>query len=185
MSDNTAHGPQALPDPAWLRPLNLLSSGLNAAAAVIAATLLCAMTLLILVEIALRFFGTSTFMSDALVSYGVAAITFLAAPWALQHGAMIRVRILIDRVTGPARWIAEAFTLLTTGWILWFLLSYEWRSMMKLMARGSVSQDYHPIPLWIPEAFFSAGLALLLLQVVIRGLRLIALAQTDDRGVTL
>ena len=44
--------------------------------------------------------------------------------------------------------------------------------MTKLFARGSVSQHYLPIPLWIPEAIFLAGLLLLALQLVVRALRL-------------
>lgn len=177
--------PERTDDPGWLRLIAEGSSWLNRIAAVIAAALLVAMTSLILLEICLRLFSKSTYMADVLVGHGVAAITFLAAPWALQEGAMIRVSVLTDRLTGAARWLAEAFCLLTAGYITWFLMAYQWKSVAKLFARGSVSQHYVPIPLWIPEAFFLAGLALMLLQFVVRGLRLVAVGHADERALTL
>ena len=78
-------------DPAWLAFVSRVSSSLNLLCAVISAVIIAMMTLLIIIEICLRFFSLSTFMADTLVGYGVAATTFLAAAWALEHGAMIRV----------------------------------------------------------------------------------------------
>ena len=177
--------PALTDDPGWLAALAWVSSALNRIAAVVAAGLLVAMTALILLEIGLRAVSASTYMADVLVGYGVAAITFLAAPWALQEGAMIRVSVLIDRMGPRLRWIAEAFTLLTAGYITWFLMAYQWKTVVKLFERGSVSQHYIPIPLWIPEAFFLTGLALLFLQFVLRGLRLIAVGHAEERALTL
>ncbi|MCA0044916.1 TRAP transporter small permease [Celeribacter litoreus] len=185
MSTQIPPNPEGKTDPQWLSAIARVSAGLNTMAAVFAAVILALMTALIIVEIVLRFFDTSTYMADAFVSYGVAALTFLAAPWALEHGAMIRVKLLLDRVHGLPRVLAEGFTLLSTGWMLWFLLAYEWKTLTKLWDRGSVSQHIVPVPLWIPEAFFTAGLVLMLFQIVVRALRLIALRQSDNRAVTL
>lgn len=172
-------------DPVWLHAISRLSTALNRAAAVISAGLLVLMTGLILLEVVLRFFSHSTYMADVLVAYGVAAITFLAAPWALEAGSMIRVKVLTDRMSALPRRIAEAFTLLSAGAILWLLLAYQWKTVLKLWARGSLSQHFIQIPLWIPECFFLAGLALLLFQIVVRGLRLIAVGHSEERAVTL
>ena len=105
------HHPEVNDDPAWLAVIARISTALNKLAAVVSAALLVCMTSLILVEICMRFFSKSTYMADVLVGYGVAAITFLAAPWALEEGAMIRVTVLTDKMKGAVRWIAEAFAL--------------------------------------------------------------------------
>lgn len=177
--------PKRTDDPRWLHLVAQSSFWLNRIAAIIAAALLVSMTALILLEICMRLFSRSTYMADVLVGHGVAAITFLAAPWALQEGAMIRVSVLTDRLSGWLRWTAEAFCLLSAGYITWFLMVYQWKSVMKLFARGSVSQHYIPIPLWIPESFFLLGLALLMFQFAVRGLRLLAVGHADERALNL
>jgi len=172
-------------DPAWLRVLARVSSGLNSAAAAVAAVVLTLMTLLILVEIVLRFFSLSTFMADTLVGYGVAATTFLAVAWALEHGAMIRVSVLTNRFGPRLKWVSETFSLLCAEAILLFLAYYQWHTVAKLWSRGTLGQHYIKIPLWIPESFFLIGLALLALQVLVRLLRMFAVGHTQERSLTI
>lgn len=166
------------------RGMGALSSTLNRIAAVVAAVLIVLMTTLILVEIAMRIFGRSTFMADALVGYGVAAITFLAAGWAFEHGSMIRVTALTGALPGRLRRACDVFATLSTLALMLFLMSYQWALVGKLWGRGSVSQHYLPIPLWIPEIIFLTGLALLTLQLVVRALRLAA-GELSDETTTL
>lgn len=172
-------------DPAWLAAISRISTILNRTAAVISAALLVGMTLLILLEICMRMFSTSTYMADVLVGFGVAAITFLAAPWALEEGAMIRVTALTDQLSGVLRWIVEAFAISTSAGIMAFLAIHQWSAVTKLFARGSVSEHLIPIPLWIPESFFFVGLALILLQMVVRAIRLVVVGHTDEHALTL
>lgn len=163
-----------------------ISSFLNRVAAVIAATLLVLMTLHILIEIVLRLFGRSTFMADALVGYGVAAITFLAVSWALEQGSMIRVSVLTATMSLAGRRMADVFASVSTLLLILFLVSHQWSTVAKLLRRGSVSQHYLPIPLWIPEAIFLTGLLLLALQLTVRVLRLATGGETDtDNTLTL
>ena len=124
-------------------------------------------------------------MADTLVGYGVAATTFLAAAWALEHGAMIRVTALTNLLPTFGKWIAEVFCLISVEAILWFLISYQWHSVCKYWARGTVGQHYIKIPLWIPESFFLIGLVLLSLQVLVRVLRLFAVGHTSERSLTI
>lgn len=179
------HHPEVTDDPAWLKAIASISTLLNKCAAVSSATFLVLMTALILLEISMRLFSTSTYMADVLVGYGVAAITFLAAPWALEEGAMIRVTVLTDKMGARLRWVSEAFALAAAGALTWFLGLYQWLSVAKLFSRGSVSQHFIPIPLWIPEAFFLTGLALILLQIIVRALRLLAVGHAEERALTL
>jgi len=168
-----------------IRRLAALSTALNQVAAGAAAILLILMVALILVEIALRFYSHSTFMADALVGYGVAAITFLALGWALEKGTMIRVSVVTQRLSPKARWCADAFSIVCAEALVLFLMFYEWRSIVKLWRRESVSQHYFPIPLWIPESIFFAGLALLALQLLVRLCRLATPGREEEASLTL
>jgi len=179
------HHPDRNDDPVWLAAIARVSTILNRTAAVVSAALLVGMTLLILLEICMRMFSTSTYMADVLVGFGVAAITFLAAPWALEEGAMIRVTALTDQLSGVLRWIVEAFAISTSAGIMAFLAIHQWSAVTKLFARGSVSEHLIPIPLWIPESFFFAGLVLLLLQMVVRAIRLVVVGHADEHALTL
>ncbi|WP_328805925.1 TRAP transporter small permease [Salipiger abyssi] len=179
------HHPDRTDDPVWLAAIARVSTILNRTAAIISASFLVAMTLLILLEICMRIFSTSTYMADVLVGYGVAAITFLAAPWALEEGAMIRVTALTDKLSGAVRWIVEAFAIASSGGIMWFLAARQWQTVAKLFDRGSTSEHLIPIPLWIPESFFFVGLVLLLLQIIVRALRLVAVGHGEERALTL
>jgi len=172
-------------DPGWLALLAQLSRGLNRLAAALSALLLVLMTLLILVEIGMRFFGRSTFMADILVGYGVAAITFLAAAWALEQGSMIRVSVLTDRMRPRLRRATEAFCLISTGALILFLIRYQGSSVLRLWSRGSTNDTYYPVPLWIPESFFLTGLVLIALQILLRLCRLAAVGHAEDRALTL
>lgn len=181
MNDNNAgllH--PAASEPGWLRLIASLSSSLNRIAAGLAAVLLVLMVGLILVEIVLRFFSRSTFMADALVGHGVAAITFLAVGWALEQGSMIRVSVVTSRLGAVAGFVAETFSVVLAEILVLGLMVYQWRTVAKLWNRGSTTEHYLPIPLWIPEAIFFAGLSLLALQLLVRFCRLMATGRAAD-----
>lgn len=98
---------------------------------------------------------------------------------------MIRVTALTDQLSGVLRWIVEAFAISTSAGIMAFLAMHQWSAVTKLFARGSVSEHLIPIPLWIPESFFFTGLVLLLLQMVVRAIRLVVVGHADERALTL
>lgn len=176
--DNIA--PAKVQIPKWLSAIAKVSSTLNWIAACVAAILLTLMVGLVLVEIVMRLFSRSTFMTDVLVGFGVAAITFLALGWTLEQGSMIRITALTQRLNGIPRFIAELFSIVMTISIVTWLMSFVWRSLEKLWSRGTVSEHYMPIPLWIPEIIFLIGLGLLALQLLVRLLRLLSVGLDED-----
>lgn len=169
-----------LPEPNWLKPLSFFSTALNRIAAGAAAILLVMMVGLILIEIVLRFFSRSTFMTDVLVGYGVAAITFLALGHTLEQGSMIRISALTQRLSRIPRLLAAGFSIVTVELLAVWLMFFEWRSISKLWIRGTSSQHSLPIPLWIPEAIFFIGLGLLALQLLVLFLRLVAHGNAEN-----
>ncbi|AMM87303.1 TRAP transporter small permease subunit [Martelella sp. AD-3] len=179
------HLSEATDDPKWLRIIAHASTILNRAAAFVAACILVLMTAFTLLEICLRVFSKSTFMADSLVGNGVAAVAFLSAAWALEEGFMIRVKVLTDRAGPKLAWMCEFGTLVAVEALMVFLAWYQWKSVFKNWSRGTVSETYLPIPMWIPESFFLIGLSLMAFQVIVRILRLLAVGHADERALTL
>jgi TRAP-type C4-dicarboxylate transport system permease small subunit len=167
-------------DPAWLALLAGLSSALNRVAAVIASIVLLGMIGLILVEISMRLFSRSTHMTDVLVGYGVAFVTFLSMAWGLESSAMIRVGV-VRRIVGPAsKWAMELFSAVATLALMAFFGFFAFRSLARNLESGSLSQHYVQIPLWIPDAVFFTGIALVVLHLLVRTLRLFAVGLVDE-----
>lgn len=171
------------PDPAWLLPLARTSSALNYAAALVAAATLAAMTIYVLFEIGLRAFSYSTFMLDTLVGHGVAALIFLAMPWTLEKGAMIRVGYFIKTGGRRLRWWLEIWSTLAALAFLCFITRYQWATVSKDFLRGTTSQHYIPIPNWIPGTIFLCGLLLAILYLVVRLLRQLAVGTPVDAAM--
>ncbi len=139
------------------------------------AILLC-MTGLILTEIVLRtFFSSSTHMADELVGYGIGAMSFLALGQSLEKGTLIRMNLLLANLDdrGKVRWLIEILCILfgvfSCGMAFWFFT----RNVLRNYERGYVSETMAQIPLWLPEAFVSVGLAILLLQFLSHFLRVL------------
>ncbi|MEO3388608.1 TRAP transporter small permease [Mesorhizobium sp. CAU 1741] len=144
-------------------------------AAGLACLVLVGMVALILYEIILRyFFSTSTYVLDEFVGYGVATCTFLAVGYSLEHGALIRVNVIISRTSGATRRIIEAFcaavTMATIGLFIW----YFWIRVARHWTRGTTSSSIAEVPMWIPEGAVLLGLAVLWLQLFAYFLRQVA-----------
>lgn len=177
--------PSERQEPRWLRALSSVSKSLNKAAATLAALVLVAMISLILIEVVMRMFSRSTNMTDVLVGHGLAAITFLSMPWALESSSMIRVNFLRRMATGFWKILLDIVAIVSTMMIASVLVFYASKSMVRNFETGRLSQHYFPIPLWIPEAIFVVGMALLLLQLLVRLARLLTVGVTYEPDLEL
>lgn len=70
----------------FLKSMERVSMLLNRIGAVIAIVLIIYMLAHILLEIALRFFGQSTYILDEYIGYAVATMSFLGLPYVLEKG---------------------------------------------------------------------------------------------------
>jgi TRAP-type C4-dicarboxylate transport system permease small subunit len=135
--------------------------------AAIAALSLVGMVSFILLEIVLRtVFDSSTFIMDEMVGYGVAAATFLALPYALAQGSIIRVELFLGHVTGKNRKLLEVFSCLVGLGVTWLLISFIWVRVARAWTRHSVSSSIAEVPMWIPQGIILVGLCLLFLQFI-------------------
>jgi TRAP-type C4-dicarboxylate transport system permease small subunit len=142
------------------------------AAAVVAATAIVLMTALIAVEIALRFFfSTSTFVQDEFVGYGLSICIVWSLGYTLEHGNMIRVNLLITRLSPRNR---ALLTALGAGLTLALVLGLAWMFWLRTeraFGRGTVSASSAEVPTWIPEGLMLVGLLLFALQLAAHGAR--------------
>lgn len=150
-------------------------SGLSRASAAVAALLLVYVFGHIIIEIVMRsFFSRSTFVLDEFVGYAIAAMTFLAAGHALNAGHLIRVDLVIGRLGGRPRRLAELFCLGVSFAMAGFCAWWVGRDALRNLVRGSVSESIAEVPLWVPVGAVWLGLVILMLQLLACFLRVAA-----------
>jgi TRAP-type C4-dicarboxylate transport system permease small subunit len=112
--------------------------------------------------------------------YFLAASTFLAGAYTLGAGAHIRVRLVVDRLGARARraaeiWAAGAGAVLMAYFALWSVLLTEesWRF-------GDVSPGMLALPLWVPQAAMTLGVAIMAVALADRFVMGLAGRLPDD-----
>ena len=113
-----------------------------------------------------RQFAVNIPAGDDFASWCMAAMAFLGLAHTFKRGEMIRVGLLLERLRGRTQQIAEIVALgISTVFVLYFTrhaaqMAYDsWR--FNDMAQGVV-----PLPLWIPQLGFVAGLAILSIALI-------------------
>jgi TRAP-type C4-dicarboxylate transport system permease small subunit len=103
---------------------------------------------------------------DDFASWCMAAMAFLGLAHTFKRGEMIRVGLLIERLRGRKKQIAEIIALtISAGFVLYFTrhavqMTYDsWR--FNDMATGVLA-----IPVWIPQLGFSGGLVILSIALI-------------------
>jgi TRAP-type C4-dicarboxylate transport system permease small subunit len=103
---------------------------------------------------------------DDFASWCMAAMAFLGLAHTFKRGDMIRVGLLLEKLQGRKRQVAEIVALsVSAGFILYFTrhavqMTYDsWR--FNDMAQGVVA-----VPLWIPQLGFSGGLIILSIALI-------------------
>jgi TRAP-type C4-dicarboxylate transport system permease small subunit len=104
--------------------------------------------------------------ADDFVSWCMAAMAFLGLAHTFKRGEMIRVGLLLERLHGRTKQIAEIVALgIAAVFVLYFTrhaaqMTYDsWR--FNDMAQGVVA-----LPLWIPQLGFVGGLAILSIALI-------------------
>ena len=102
---------------------------------------------------------------DDFAAWCMAAMAFLGLAHTFKRGEIIRVGILIEKLTGKKRWTIEVFALAVsaafTSYFSWYAVSMTYDSWrFHDMAQGVVA-----VPLWIPQIGYSGGLVILAIAV--------------------
>ncbi|HEU4645716.1 MAG TPA: TRAP transporter small permease [Burkholderiales bacterium] len=139
---------------------------LYAAAAWLAAACLASIALVMLAQAGMREFGLLLRGADDIVGWLCAASAFLALAATFRHGELVRVGLVIDRLSPALRQRAELGALgvavLVVGYILWAAASFVYQSW----AFEEVAQGLIQIPIWIPQLSFVVGALIFFVAVL-------------------
>ena len=140
--------------------------GLYLGAGYAAGVFLCVIFAIMMVMSVGRQFALNIPAGDDFASWCMAAMAFLGLAHTFKRGEMIRVGLLLERLHGRTKQIAEIVALgIATAFILYFTghaaqMAYDsWR--FNDMAQGVVA-----LPLWIPQIGFVGGLAILSIALI-------------------
>jgi len=113
-----------------------------------------------------RQFGLNIPAGDDFASWAMAAMAFLGLAHTFKRGEMIRVGLLLERLHGRTKQIAEIAALgVAAAFVLYFTrhavqMTYDsWR--FNDQATGVLA-----IPLWIPQLGYSGGLVILSIALI-------------------
>lgn len=170
---------------------SLLRRTLNAlyfAGAVLAAICLLAIAMLILAQVASRWFDIIVPAAEEFAGFLMAAATFLALAWTLRSGGHIRVTLLIRNFSPRFRRLQEIAVLLLaaalTARLAWSATAF----VLESYEFNDVSAGYIAVPLWIPQLPMALGLVLFtvaLLDELLGTLMGRSPGYTDDAGDTI
>ncbi len=145
-----------------LRGLRRALDGLYLAGGVVAAVFLVAILLIIVGQMVARWAGLSFPGAANYAGYCMAAASFFGFAHALNHGAHIRVSIVLTALGPRARWLdAACFGLgavIATYLARYAIVATQWSIKFK-----DVSQGLDKTPIWIPQLAMCVGAVLLAL----------------------
>lgn len=96
----------------------------------------------------------------------LAAGSFLALPYTLVRGGHIRIGMVVERLPAAIRRLTETLVGLAAVAIVAYAAAAVGRLALKSYAFGDVSYGIVPIPLAIPQALMSLGLAILAMAIL-------------------
>ncbi len=155
-----------------------LLDGLYLFSGILAALFLLTIFCLMLALSGGREYGINIPAGDDFAAWSMAAMSFLGLAHTFKSGEMIRVGLLMERLTGRPKQAMEIFALLVAiAFLAYFsknAIQLSWESFLF----NDMSQGVIAVPLWIPQSGYAAGITILLIAMidelvrVSRGLRL-------------
>ena len=104
--------------------------------------------------------------ADDIVAWLCAAAAFLALGHTFRHGELVRVGLWIHRLGPRARWIAEIAALGISALFVAYMLWASGRFVYESWAFKELAQGLIPVPIWIPQLSFVAGVLIFFVAVV-------------------
>ncbi len=156
---------------------NALDTTYRAAALLAAACLIAIFTLVVLqvlgrlVDMLLRIVGATPLglLVPSIAEIGgflLGASIFLALPYTLKVGGHIRVGLIVDKLPAGGRRAVDLVAGFGAALLAGFFTYALARLTLKSWTFNDVSYGFIAVPLWIPQAVMTLGLALLTIAVV-------------------
>ncbi|MEN3291478.1 MAG: hypothetical protein V7642_731 [Burkholderiales bacterium] len=145
--------------------MRILLTRLHRAAAIISGVLLVLVAVLTLVQITTRLVGLPAHSWDEVATFCMAGSTFTGLAYAWRNGAHIRMELIVERLRGGARRVAESIALSVMLAITVYMAWHTADMTIVSWQTNDVSQGLLPIPLWIPQSSMALGCVVLMLAV--------------------
>lgn len=126
---------------------------------VVAALFLIAILFLIILQMLARWTGEVFPGAPDYAGYSMAAASFFAFAYALNHGAHIRVSILLNAVGGTLRRVLETWCFVIATALAWYFMYYAAKATYWSWQFQDISQGQDATPLWIPQLSMVIGSA--------------------------
>ncbi|MBT3908710.1 MAG: TRAP transporter small permease subunit [Rhodospirillaceae bacterium] len=127
------------------------------ASGVVAALFLIAILALIVIQMVARWTGEVFPGAPDYAGYCMAAASFFAFAYALNHGAHIRVSILLNAVGKKSRRWLEAWCFTIATALAWHFAYYAIKATYWSWKFNDISQGQDASPLWIPQLSMVIG----------------------------
>ncbi|MEF8823619.1 MAG: TRAP transporter small permease [Desulfohalobiaceae bacterium] len=149
-----------------MRRLQRYVEGLCRAGAFLAALFMGLTVTLIVMEIGLRtFFSTSTMVTAEYSGYFLVATVSLGLAYTMHHRGHIRITLIYDRLPAWIRHKLDLAAALVALGICGFAIYYSVLMVYDNYSMGMTADTVAETPLWIPEAAVPAGLILFFLEL--------------------
>jgi len=140
--------------------------GLYLAAGVLAGLFLIAIFLMMMALSVGRELGINVKSGDDITAWCMAAMAFLGLAHTFKKGEIIRMGLVIEKLEGRQRRIAETGVLILgailSGYLAWHAVKMTYESWWL----NDLSSGVLVVPLWIPQLGFSVGASILFIAVV-------------------
>ena len=161
------------------RALRRILDGLYLAGGVIAALFMIAILAIIVLQMLARWTGMVFPGATDYAGYSMAAASFFAFAYALNHGAHIRVSILLNALGTRRRWL-EVWCFAAGAVTTAFFATYAVKGTFLSWKLNDISQGQDATPMWIPQLAMSAGTLLLAICFLDHLVRLVV---TGSHGI--
>ena len=138
------------------------------AAGALAAVFIVLIALLILAQIVGRWFDILVPSTEDFSGFFLAASSFLALAYTLQHDSHIRVTLVLQHIRTGQRRVLELLVLVLAIALIAYASWWTTLLVIESWEFEEVTSGYVPVPLWIPQTPMALGLIILLVALVDR-----------------
>jgi TRAP-type C4-dicarboxylate transport system permease small subunit len=135
-------------------------------AAVLGASCIALICILMMWQTFGRQFGWNTGAVNDIVSWLCAAAAFFTMAHAFKHGDFVRVTLLLEWMNPATRRVFEIVSLAVAVMAVSYLAFWACKFTYQSWEFHELAQGLLPLPIWIPQSTFALGALLLLLAVV-------------------
>lgn len=156
--------------------------GLYLGAGMLAALFMMAIGVLIVTSVVARLFGSYLPGLNQYAGYAMASSSFLALAYTFRAGGHIRVNLLLTRLQGRSRRLAELWCLGVGAFLAAYVARYAIKTVQVSHMLGDVSESADMTPLWIPQLGMAVGASIFALCLVDRLVSVALGAEIEKSG---